>query len=759
MKVSLKKLFDFENGSSLKSVLALIAFGLVLNIIPAKIALALELPLYLDCLGTILTAMLGGNLPAVIVGFGANAINGISDPVTMFYGVISIFIAALATFFYHQRFFKNIPRLFVVILSFALIGGGIGSVFTYFLYGFNFGEGVSAPFSIAFHEVLGWSKFTSQLWADIVLDFFDKGVVVVAAVFLFRFIPRVIKNHLNKVFLRVNSQDVVKKIVRHSLLRKVVYMVIIAEVLLGGLACTIGFFLYRENSVNNFITVANGVTKAASSAIDPDKVDEYINKGLEAEDYAFIQKILYSIRESFPQTKYLYVYQILPDGCHVVFDLDTDGEPGGQPGEVVEFDPSFEPYLPTLLAGGEIEPIISDDKFGWLLTVYRPLRNSSNRTVAYVAADISMETVIRSEAIFFIKMLSLFFGLSIIIMSVVLELVKRGVVIPMNQMSLAAMKIAANTTRASMLDTEKVDLESIRESVERLGKVGVRTNDEIEHLYESVYTMASDTYNFIQRVQEQNERIRRMQEIIIMEFAEVVEARDKSTGNHIKKTAEYVEAIALQLKHEGKFKDVLTDAYVEKLKRAAPLHDIGKIAVSDLILNKPGKLTDEEFAIMKSHTTEGWKILTKMVEDAGDTIDADYMTESIDMAHYHHEKWDGSGYPTHIKGEEIPLSARIMAVADVFDALVAERVYKKPFPYEKAMAIITEGSGKHFDPDVVEAFTHISERLYGARTKLPPAQEGAEAGAGTGAAAGAAAVPGADNGGKNGAAAPEQAKS
>ena len=122
MKTALKKFFDFENGSSLKSVVLLIIAGLLLNIIPAKMALALHLPLYLDCLGTIITAMLGGNLPAVIVGFTSNAINGISDPVTMFYGVISIFIAALATFFYHQRFFKNIPRLFVVILSFALIG-------------------------------------------------------------------------------------------------------------------------------------------------------------------------------------------------------------------------------------------------------------------------------------------------------------------------------------------------------------------------------------------------------------------------------------------------------------------------------------------------------------------------------------------------------------------------------------------------------------------------------------------------------------
>ena len=178
----------------------------------------------------------------------------------------------------------------------------------------------------------------------------------------------------------------------------------------------------------------------------------------------------------------------------------------------------------------------------------------------------------------------------------------------------------------------------------------------------------------------------------------------------------------------------MNDGYISKLKQAAPLHDIGKIAVSDLILNKNGKLTDEEFAIMKSHTTEGGRILKKIVHDAGDTFDAGYLNESIEMASYHHEKWDGSGYPEHLKGEEIPLSARIMAVADVFDALIAERVYKKGFPYEKAMSIITEGSGKHFDPVVVEAFTRISKALYDARTRVTP-ETGENAENATGAAA------------------------
>ena len=719
------KMFDFKNHQTIVSAILLILAGLALNIVPARLALALGIPLYLDCTGTIITAMLGGNLPAVIVGFGSNAINGISEPETMYYGVISIMIAVAATFFYHQRFFTNIPRLFVVIFTFALIGGGIGSLFTYFLYGLNFGQGITAPFAHAFHDALGYSKFFSQLLADVIIDMLDKGAVVVLAMFAFRFVSRRLKNHLNQVFLRDSSNRDANKNVKHSLLRKVVVMVIIAEVLLGALASSIGFFLYRDNSIKRFMTIAKGVTNSAAHVVDAERVNEFLTVGDSAEGYKDIEEALYGIRSSFPQTKYLYVYRIEKDGCHVVFDLDADGEPGSEPGSVVDFDPSFEPYLPTLLAGGEIEPIISDDKFGWLLTVYTPIRNSSGRTVAYAAADISMDEVSSDEAMFFIKMLSLFFGLSIIIMSVVIELVNRGIVIPVNRMAFAAMKFSGTTMIASTMDTEKVNLEKIRNAADRVVDLRIRSFDEIGNLYDSLSSMASDTYNFIARVQGQAERIRKMQEVIIMEFAEVVEARDKSTGNHIKKTAAYVEALAEQLKKEGKFADVLTDEFVQKLKRAAPLHDIGKIAVSDLILNKPGKLTDEEFAIMKSHTTEGWKILTKMVEDAGDTIDANYLNESIDMAHYHHEKWDGSGYPTGIKGEEIPLSARIMAVADVFDALVAERVYKKPFTYEKAMAIITEGAGKHFDPEIVETFTHISEKLYSERTRLD--QSGSEA--------------------------------
>ena len=699
--------FQKQTFSYLIKAILFVAICFLLNIIPAKLATHFELPVFLDCLGTILAAMMGGNLPAVIVGFFSNAINGLSDAVTLYYGVISILIASVSFIFFQKKFFLSIPKILIVILTFALIGGGLGSIITYFLYGYSIGEGISAPFALGLRDSCGLPEFWAQFLADIIIDIFDKGIVVISAVLLYRWIPKKVRTVCNETFRVDPNVDELAATTKRSLLRRVMLMVVTAELFLGALACAIGYFLYQKVSIDKFTDIANGVTQAASIFVDGNRIDEFIANGREAEGYTVAEQKLQRLKESFPQTKYLYVYKILKDGCHVVFDMpSSEGEEPGQPGDIVPFDPSFEPYLPALFKGETIEPIISDDSYGWLLTIYKPIKDSHGKTAAYMAADISMEEIAEDDASFFIKFFSLFFGLSIIIVSFILEMVKQGVVRPINRMAYASSQFAYN------LGTDK------DKGLEALNDLEIRNRDEIKHLHTALIKMGTESLDYIQQMQEQTERINRMQDEIIVNFAEMVEARDTSTGNHIKKTAHYVDAIARELQIEGEFKDILTDEYIEKLKRSAPLHDIGKIAVSDLILNKPGKLTDEEFAIMKSHTTEGKEILTKIEENAGDTMDEDYLKESIEMALFHHEKWDGSGYPTHIKGEEIPLSARIMAVADVFDALVAERIYKKPFTYEKAMEIITEGAGKHFDPVVVKAFAKISKRLYEERTRL-----------------------------------------
>ncbi len=198
-----------------------------------------------------------------------------------------------------------------------------------------------------------------------------------------------------------------------------------------------------------------------------------------------------------------------------------------------------------------------------------------------------------------------------------------------------------------------------------------------------------------------HEQVTGMQSGIITLMAEIVESRDDNTGGHIRRTAKYVEDITGELKRQGVYADILTDGYMEDMAAAAPLHDIGKIHIPDNVLNKPGKLTEEEFAVMKTHTTAGEELLTRAKAELGES---GYLTTAVEMAAYHHEWWNGKGYPYGISGEEIPLCARIMAVADVFDALTSKRCYKSAMPLEKAYSIIREESGTHFDPAVVEAF-------------------------------------------------------
>ena len=203
-------------------------------------------------------------------------------------------------------------------------------------------------------------------------------------------------------------------------------------------------------------------------------------------------------------------------------------------------------------------------------------------------------------------------------------------------------------------------------------------------------------------------RIERMQNQIIISFANIIEARDGSTGKHVLRTSEYVHALVSELMAQGRYPDILTKQYARNTILSAPLHDIGKITIPDSVLLKPGKLTEEEFARIKAHTVNG-KIL---IEQAmSDIENEDFLSVAKEVALYHHERWDGSGYPAGIKGEEIPLCARIMTIADVFDALAAKRVYKAAMPISEVFDIIRSDSGKRFDPVLAETFLSISDKI------------------------------------------------
>ena len=207
----------------------------------------------------------------------------------------------------------------------------------------------------------------------------------------------------------------------------------------------------------------------------------------------------------------------------------------------------------------------------------------------------------------------------------------------------------------------------------------------------------------------QAEQIGEIQNAVIVGMANLIEERDTSTGHHVKNTQAYVKMLCDAMHARGLYSEILTEEYRSRLVKAAPLHDVGKIKITDLILQKPGKLSEDEYRIIQNHTRYGADIVEEIL---GGVEDADYLELARDVALYHHERWDGTGYPEGLRGEEIPLGARIMAVADVFDALYEDRVYHRGiYRIDTVLSVLEESSGTQFDPTVIQVFLSLKDKL------------------------------------------------
>ncbi|HHU81781.1 MAG TPA: HD domain-containing protein [Firmicutes bacterium] len=224
-----------------------------------------------------------------------------------------------------------------------------------------------------------------------------------------------------------------------------------------------------------------------------------------------------------------------------------------------------------------------------------------------------------------------------------------------------------------------------------------------------VISYFSDFYReeFAEKVKKEKE-IADAQMAVVYAMAKLAEFRDSDTGGHIERVTELCRLLTTNLRRRGKYREYIDDDYIEKLTRVSPLHDIGKVGIADKILLKPGRLTAIEFELMKTHTTIGAKTILEVKEKFPDNR---LLELAINITNFHHERWDGAGYPLGLAGTEIPLSARIMAIVDVYDALRSKRVYKEAFSHENSLKIIQEESGKAFDPEIVMAFLEIAEEV------------------------------------------------
>jgi len=213
-------------------------------------------------------------------------------------------------------------------------------------------------------------------------------------------------------------------------------------------------------------------------------------------------------------------------------------------------------------------------------------------------------------------------------------------------------------------------------------------------------------------IRERTSRLREIRNSIVSVLADMVETRDKGTGGHIERTSVYIKILIQEMKERGLYAEEMQGWDIDKMVSSARMHDLGKITITDTIINKPGKLTDNEFDIMKGHTNEGERIIDEIISRTGE---GEFLNNARLFAGTHHERWDGKGYPRGLKGEEIPLQGRIMAIVDVYDALVSERPYKKAFSDEEAVDIIMKNSGTLFDPKITELFNEIKDRIKMAR--------------------------------------------
>ena len=699
MKTSQNKAIHKNVNNRLWRIM-LAAVGIIINVTFSFFLSRLGLPFFLDTIGTIgVSAVSGmlftGILTAVLSSFICSLFYETAIYFSFFHALIAIFTVWFVKKYSFKQVGKTLLFSFALILSTALVYSSI----QYVLFGSD-QHSIVAVNARSFSEAVNQPYFASFLLINILMNILDKGFSIILVLIITAFIPEqkfyFLQNGTWKqrplTDSELKSLKIWGKDIKYSLRKRNTLILTITSFILVAVTGWIGVRLYFDNSKVEKTESAINTLRFTADFINPEQVNDFIKYGYEAPGYKDTLDMLYKIWHSSSVIQYLYVLKIEEKGCRFIFDLNTneDYEPYS-PGQLVPFDEDFKQYLPDLFAGKEIAPVASNTLLGWMQTVYYPVRDQNGKCVCYVGADISLDYIADYMGTFIIKVMIIMAGFFILIIAYALWTTGIYTTFPIST-------IAACVDRFALTgeDQEKLD-----ENVRTIRSLDIHTHDEVEKLYLAICRMTLNQAEQMRDIRRLSDSTAKMQDGLIITMADMVESRDSDTGAHVQKTSAYVKIIVEGLKKKGYYAQKITPKFMSDVVRSAPLHDVGKINIPDGVLNKPGKLTDEEFTIMKTHTTAGKKLL----ENAISTVQGEsYLKEARNMAAYHHERWDGKGYPEGLHGEVIPLSARIMAVADVFDALASPRVYKPAFPLEKALAILQEGAGTQFDPKCVEVF-------------------------------------------------------
>ncbi len=703
------------------AVLLLMVFTTSLNILLSMLMRATGLPVYMDTAGTIIASALGGAVPGLLCAFATNMVNFFLDGSSIFFVSLNMLIAIVANAFFgefstyrkqrkaakkkkewtpdSQKWLVDITLLILVL---ALIGGGIGGMISWYLYETPSEVPVVVRISRWLNVHWGLGVRSCHMVSAFLMDVADKAVSVALALLIISLVPKKAREWVRmspwrqKPILMEEQKGYNKKRrIRMPISVRINLILILSTFLITLVALIFSAISFRKNTLDSLSECAKQASYLAACEIDPVRVDAYLEQGNTAMGYTKVRQRLENLKNSSSNISFLYVYKIEEDGCRVVFDLPSTLSDGTfveayETGTKVAFEEEYLPYKEDLLAGKMIPTVRLDDRFGSFISSYYPVYDKNGDCVCYAVANVEYRLIILILKRYYGRVLLLLTGFLLLIGAISVLTTKYRIVMPIMSMTVYADELIRSRGGADEANLEKIE------------ELDIRTGDEIEQLYRAFCKMTGDTVYQLNENQNKSEEISKMQNALIITMADMVESRDSDTGAHVLKTSEYVRIILQGLKKNGYYAEKISDKYMRDVEMSAPLHDVGKINIPDAILNKPGKLTKEEFEIMKTHTTAGRSIL----ENAISSMEGEnYLKEARNMAAYHHERWDGKGYPEGLHGEVIPLSARVMAVADVFDALSSPRVYKPAFSFEEAVRMIQEGSGTQFDPKCVEVFT------------------------------------------------------
>ena len=473
------------------------AAGIMLNVAGAVIARSLSLDVYLDTMGTIFISALGGYMPGIAVGFFTNWITTFFDSSEMSFGVVNIIIAAIAAFLAARGYYKTLPKVLMTIPLTVLVASFLGAAIEEL-------TSISNSFDAPDYAIKFWMHVQKNFGNELP----DKGSAILLSFFALKLIPTNIKEEfmsLGKMQAPISNE--MRRAIKSSnkfissLRTKMIIQLMFVTLFIAATISFVSYSIYRESAVNERIRIADGITMMVVEEINPSRVDEYLELGRQAEDYNDVERKLYRIRASNSDIRYLYVYKIMEDGCHVVFDLDTATVEASPPGSVEEFEEDFDEYLEDLLAGRPIPPIINDEKYGYLLTIYKPVYNHHGQCVCYAAIDFSMDQINDYGRTFIAEVVTMFSSVLILILVLSFAFIENNIILPVNTMAYCARNFAYDSEEAR------------EQNIQHMKNLDIRTHDEIENLYSAFLKTTSDSMHYFENLKRSKIQLAVMDEL------------------------------------------------------------------------------------------------------------------------------------------------------------------------------------------------------------------------------------------------------